>query len=78
MNYAGSSPTTETMGALRLWESSVDRLKRHYTTKIADGDMKTTEHLNDHKMYGEGDELIKHKCVGHIQKRMGNQLRTFK
>lgn len=60
MNYAGSSLAMEAMGALRIWERSVDELKLHYTTVIADGDAKTTKYLNDHKPYGAGTEVDKH------------------
>ena len=28
--------------------------------------------------YGDEIEVVKHECVGHVQKRMGTQLRTLK
>ena len=30
------------------------------------------------KMYGERYKMVKEECIGHIQKRMGNALRTLK
>ena len=77
-NYSGSSPAMEAEGALRIWKRSVELLKLRYTTVISDGDSKTIKMLNDHKPYGEGITIEKHECVGHVQKRMGKQLRELK
>ena len=41
---------------------------------ICDGDAKTIATLNEKKYYGDMVTIIKDKCVGHIQKRMGNRL----
>lgn len=30
------------------------------------------------ELYGESYQVVKEDCVGHIQKRMGNNLRTYK
>ena len=77
VNYTGSSPAMEAAGALRIWQRSVEKLKLRYATMISDGDSKTIKHLNDNKPYG--DVVVeKNECVGHVQKRLGTQLRTLK
>ena len=76
-NYAGSSPAMEAEGALQMWKRLVETLKLRYTTVISDGDSKTIKHLNNNKPYGEV-EIEKHECVGHVQKRLGTQLRKLK
>ena len=35
------------------------------------------KHTNDIKPYGDV-EIVKHECVGHVQKRLGTQLRSLK
>ena len=77
-NYTGSSPAMEATGALQIWKRSEAKLKLRYTTMISDGDAKTVQHLNENKPYREGVMIEKHECVGHVQKRMGTQLRTLK
>lgn len=34
--------------------------------------------LNEEHPYGPGVEIIKHECVGHVQKRLGKRLRDAK
>ena len=77
LNYHGSSPAMEATGALRIWQQSAEKHNLRYTVVISDGDSKTLKDLNDNSPYGE-IEIIKHECVGHVQKRLGTQLRTLK
>lgn len=77
VNYCGSSPAMEANGALRIWKRSVEKHKLRYTVIISDGDSKTVKHLNDNIPYGD-TEIVKHECVGHVQKRLGTQLRSLK
>ena len=57
---------------------SVKDLKLQYATFIGDGDAKTFACLTELKPYGEDVEIIKHECVGHIQKRMWMALQKLK
>ena len=50
----------------------VKDLKLGYTTFIGDGDAKTFACLTDLKPYGEDVEIVKHECVGHVQKKNGD------
>ena len=70
-NHKGSSPAMEVEGAKILWGRSVERLNLRYTTVVSDGDSKTVQSLNEMKPYGEGVPIVKHECVGHVQKRVG-------
>ena len=45
---------------------------------VADGDSKTFAELTEWKPYGEGNPVVKHECVGHIQKRMTNRIEALK
>ena len=56
----------------------VKDLKFQYITFIGDGDAKTFACLTELKPYGEDVEIIKHECVGHVQKKMGTTLRKLK
>jgi len=48
-----------------------------YTEVISDGDAKTIHRLNEVKPYGDVI-IVKHECVGHVQKRVGTRLRAAK
>ena len=45
---------------------------------MSDGDSKTYLNLCDKEPYGKNVAIIKHECVGHVQKRMGKALRDVK
>ncbi len=77
-NHDGSSPAMECAGALTLWKRSVEARCLRYTEVISDGDSKTIIVLNENEPYGTGIEIIKHECVGHVQKRLGKRVRAVK
>ena len=77
-NYKGSSNGMEIAGVKAIWLRSIEDLKLRYTTFIGDGDSKTFASLTELKPYGNDVEIIKHECVGHVQKRMGTALRNLK
>ena len=39
-----------------------------YMEVVSDGDSKTLYRLNELKLYGDNLEIVKHECVGHVQK----------
>ena len=78
INYEGSSPAMECTGALRIWKRSITKNCLRYTNVICDGDSKTASLLNDEKPYGEDVEIIKHECVGHVQKRLTTAINNLK
>ncbi len=69
-NHDGSSPAMECVGALTLWNRSVESYHLRYTEVISDGDSKTIAVLKESEPYGSGVEVLKHECVGHVGKRM--------
>ncbi len=73
-NHSGSSPAMERDGAMVLWSRSIERLNLRYTTVVSDSDSKTIVSLNESLPYGEGVKIVKHECVGHVQKRVGKAL----
>ena len=77
-NYKGSSNAMEIEGVKRIWVRSVYDLKLRYTTYIGDGDVKTFAILTELQPYGPNVTIIKHECVGHVQKRLGTALRNLK
>lgn len=76
-NYDGSSGGMEVAGALEVFRNSVSRNVR-YTRYLGDGDSKGFQIVKDSKPYGEGVDIEKLECIGHIQKRMGTRLRELK
>ena len=79
VNFEGSSGAMEAIGATQIFERSVDTRKLKYTTFVGDGDSSTYHVVSKRmqEMYGERYIVKKEECVGHIQKRMGNALRSF-
>ncbi len=73
-----SSPAMECAGALTLWKRSVEARHLRYTEVISDGDSKTIAVLNESEFYGSGVQVLKHECVGHVEKRMGKRMRAVK
>ena len=74
MNFEGSSASMECEGARIMWRRSEQDLQLRYTCLIADGDSKTHNALVEDDPYN-GVSIVKHDCVGHVQKRMGSRLR---
>ena len=77
-NYEGSAPNMEVHGTKTIFSRSVQARKLRYTGYIADGDTKSCEAVKKENYYGENYEVTKKECVGHVQRRVGNQLRKLK
>ena len=65
-------------GAGKIWKRSVEKLHMCYRTVISDGDSKTANNPNKVQPYGDQVKIVKHECVGHVQKRMSSHLRQLK
>ena len=65
----------ECAAATDLFLQSV-KFHERYTEVISDCDSNMILHLNEIKLFSERVTIIKHKCVGHIRKSVGMQLRT--
>ena len=66
----------EIAGAQKIFSRSVERYGIRYTTVISDGHSETVSTLNGVKVYDV--EIVKHECVGHIQKRVTTLLKKVK
>ena len=73
----GSTPAMEAEGVLRIWQRSVSSLGLRYTSVINDGNSETFATLCNKRPYGDS-QIIKHECVGHVQKCVGQYLCELK
>lgn len=77
-NYSGTSGGMEVQGVTKMFERSEPNYGIRYKYYLGDGDCKGFETVNQLKPYGPDFEIEKMECVGHVQKRMGKRLRTYK
>ena len=61
-----------------MWQWSIEKYKLQYMEVVADDDNKTFAELTKWKPYGEGNPVVKHECVGHVEKRMTNRIEALK
>lgn len=76
-NHEGSAGKMEVDAICEMFQRSDSLYSVKYINYIGDGDCKTFKGIVDSAPYGE-IELKKKECVGHVQKRMGNKLRSCK
>ncbi|CAN7995800.1 unnamed protein product [Ixodes hexagonus] len=74
--HAVSSGAMEASGAVKIFTRSFETRGLKYTSYIVDGDSKAFLAVRDAKPYDS--DVEKHKCIGHVQKRMGTRLRNIK
>ena len=51
-------------------QRSIEKYKLQYMEVVADGDSKTFAELTKWKPYGEDNSVVKHECVGPVQKHI--------
>ena len=73
LNYRGSAPNMEKIGAIKIFGRSIAKHGMYYTSFYGDGDSKSYSAVQ--KIYGDDKLVIKYECIGHYQKRVGNRLR---
>lgn len=73
-----SSGGMEAEAAPILWERSEATRRLRYTTFIGDGDSKGFAAVRQASPYGPDVDITKEECVGHVQKRIGTNLRNLK
>ena len=63
-----------------MFSRSVEKRGLKYTTYVGDGDSSSYGKVAEamEKIYGESYKIVKEDCIGHIQKRMGSNLRNYK
>lgn len=77
INTTVSSPGMETEAVKKIWSRSLEQYNLRYTSYIGDGDSKGHAAVQDMKVYGDVT-VEKEECVGHVQKRIGKNLRDLK
>ena len=80
INHKGSSGSMEKEGAVEMFLQSIDKHNLKYTEYIGDGDSNSFGAVKKalSEKYGDDYDVRKEDCIGHIQKRMGSALRTYK
>lgn len=68
----------EKVGALRLFQRSLETRKIRYRYYLGDGDSKGYEYVVDAKPYGPDFHIFKLECINHVAKRVGRRLRNMK
>ena len=76
LNYEGSAPNMERVGAVNIFERSIMKHSLRYTAFYGDGDCKSFKAVE--KVYGDNYPVVKYECIGHYQKRLGNRLRKLR
>ena len=66
----------EKVGAVAIFERSVEKHGLFYTKFYGDGDSKSFTAVQN--IYGSDKPVAKFECIGHFQKRVGNRLRKLK
>ena len=77
INHTGSAGSMEATGVIKIFKRSVETKKLRYTTYLGDGDSNSFKDIVESNIY-PGYEVEKHECIGHVQKRVGYRLRTYK
>ena len=73
-NHSGSSGKMEVDAVIELFKHSVEKFRVMYRNYIGDGDSKKYSGILKAAPYGDR-EVMKKKCIGHVQKRIGTRLR---
>lgn len=80
VNHTGSAESMEKEATIEMFSRSVSTRKLKYTTYVGDGDSSSYTKVSQamESLYGDDYQVVKDDCIGHIQKRMGSNLRTYK
>ena len=80
INHYQSSEAMKKEAATLMFMRSIQKHNLKYTTYVGDGDSSSYGVVSEalFKEYGSSYLVLKEDCVGHIQKRMGTNLRSFK
>ena len=78
LNYHGSALNMEKVGAVNIFQRSIEKHCLYFTAFYGDGDCKSFSAVENN--YGDHDDskkVIKYECIGHYQKRVGKRLRML-
>ena len=77
VNHQGSASAMETVGTLDIFKRSIEKRNLRYTTYIGDGDSSAHPSVVEADPY-DGEPINKGECIGHVQKRVGKNLRDMR
>ena len=72
LNYKGSSPAMEKVGAEKIFKQSLTKHSLYYTSFYGDGDSKGFPALEN--AFGLEKPIKKYECIGHYQKRVSGHV----
>ena len=75
-NHEGSAGKMEVDSVAEMFATSQEKFGVKYSNYIGDGDSKTFKAILNSKPYGDELTVVKSKCIGHVEKRMGSRLRN--
>jgi len=78
INHDKSSGAMESVGAVEIFKSSIQKYNLIYDEYLGDGDTSSFKDVVATEPYKEfGIEPKKLECIGHVQKRVGTRLRNL-
>ena len=80
INHTKSAEAMEKDSVVDIFARSIELHNLKYTTYVGNGESSSFAVVHDamFEKYGEEHIITKEDCVGHIQKRMGTNLRNYK
>ena len=63
-NHIGSSGSMESLGAIEIFGSSIDKHKLRYTKYLGDGDTSSFTEVSDSKPYSDDVDISKLQFIG--------------
>ena len=77
INHHKSAGSMEAVGALAMYQRSIEKHRLIYSEYLGDGDTSSFKEIVDADPYKKYyTQVIKLECCGHVQKRLGTQLRN--
>eukprot|EP00794_Sanderia_malayensis_P002423 gene2423-2792_t len=77
-NHNRSAGAMESAGAVMMFRRSIEKHQLRYTSYIGDGDSSSYGDVASSQPYGEGIQIEKKECIGHVQKRMASRCRGLR
>ena len=77
-NHTKSSGAMESLGAISIFQRSIDKHNLRYLDYIGDGDSSSFQEVENSKPYGSDILIRKLECIGHVQKRVGSRSRNLR
>ena len=74
VNHEGSSGAMEKEGAIEMFLRPIEKHNLRFTKYVSDGDCSAFGSVKE----GLKEAYEKEDCIGHVQKRMGSALITYK